>query len=505
MSVRRSSMVVMASSMLVYLISFANQLLIAKKFGTGVRLDAYFAATNIPLAVSNLIGACFTYAVVPSLVRNCLEKENRKSLLSGFFLSLLCVSVGFLMIGLSVPSLGGQYWEQFGYYAREAKLSGAIAWATAGVFCLTALSDALYNATGKFQFPVLAYLPSYILTALACLIFGGEYGGVALAFAILLGYLVMWPKRLSDQISEVRDKPDFEYAKSTLKQVPTMLLAVSSLYAFPVVDSILGPAAGEGIVSILGMSARLVSTLGVIIALGPFGVAIPALSELSRDGKPEEFITRSLRYLRVAMTVLALITGWLVALRTPIIQLLFERGRFTPQSTAQLSDLMKFTIPGAFFMICSMLLVRLLAADGRLSTAAKTGLLGVLVYAVGFAGLSRYGESGIGLANGLAWLIYFVAIFTLFVRPHRAFFSTPDNIRYGTKLLGGFLISFGLSFLSGQLVPRQSLISPILGLFLSMIGFGLYAKLSGLQEFEVVARPVLSRLRSLRKTPSNSQ
>ncbi len=498
-------MVVMASSMFVYLISFVNQLLIAKKFGTGARLDAYFAATNIPLAVNNLLAACFVYAVVPSLVRDCLEKENRKHLLAGLLQALTYLALLFVILAATIPGMMSGYWAQFGPYANEARLSAEVAWITSGVFCLTALSDSVYNATGKFQFPVLAYLPAYVLTALACLLFSDAHGGVALAISTLIGYLVVWPKRIWDQRNETQSPVDYEYAKSTARQVPFMLLAVGSLYGFPIVDSLLGPTAGEGVVSILGMSSRLVSTLAVILAVGPFGVAIPALSALSRDGNRAEFARRSLHYVRVAMTALALIVGWLMAVRTPVIQLLFQREKFSAHSTAQLSELMLFTIPGALFMICSMLLVRLMAADGRLAEAAKIGLLGVVGYGVAFALLKQFGPWGIGLANGIAWLTYFIAVLWLFVLPFKSYISKVDQVSFGLKLIGGIFGAAAVSVLTDRIVGGQKILSPMFSLMTSSVCFGVYASLVKLDEFGTIARPLVSRLRSSRIKASNNQ
>lgn len=470
MSLQRASILVSLSSLFVYLISFINQLLIARTFGAGLRMDAYLAGSNVPLIVNNLVGAVFVYAVVPHIVHESVGRESIKPALTGLLAGCFGLSIITLAIGLLGHVLPLSHGTRFGDYQTEAAWAAGLSWGSCALFFLTAFSDAIFNANKRFLFPVLAYLPAYLLTSIACFFLGGKYGGPALAGATLVGYLLVVPIRIFQQKGVVGREVDFSMFRAFLKRIPFTALAVMSLYAFPLVDTFLGPRTGEGTLSILGYSTRIISTLAVIVALGPFGVLIPELATHSAEANRERFANRAATLLRYAITLLVPVALWIAVFRHPIIVLLLQRGAFGPDASQNLSDLLLYNVPGSIFMVLSMLLVRIFLADKRVVESAVLSTANLGMYLAACLVLTpRFGLIGFGYAFVLSWTLHAIAaIYVLFVRDKHHLDGHAILLFFGRFFVVTgitFLIEFGFK----NMFPMGSTMTTLAGLVLSFV------------------------------------
>ncbi len=436
MSLQRSSIHVSLGSMLVYLVSFVNQLLIARTFGASVRMDAYLAGANVPLIVNNLIGAVFVYAVVPHIVHEWNENESIRPKIMGLLVGCSVLAAATVVIGLVVHVWPLSQANEFGIYQREAAWAAALSWGASALSIITSLSDAVFNANKRFLFPVFGYLPAYLLTAVACFTLGKSIGGAALAGATLVGYLLVIPIRVIRQKEFLVREFDFSLFRDFLAKTPFTTLAVMSLYAFPIVDTFLGPRVGEGTLSILGYATRIISTLAVIVALGPFGVLIPEIAEHSSRDQRDRFAARASTLFRYAATLLIPVAIWVTVFRLPIIVLLLQRGKFDAIASQSLSDLLAFNVPGSIFMVLSMLIVRVFLADKRIREAAILSTANLGLYLVLCLTLTpRLGLVGFGYAFVIAWSLHTVVALGILFAKDRKHVDFGHLSRFAPKLL----------------------------------------------------------------------
>ncbi len=472
MSLQRSSIQVSLASLGVYVVSFINQLLIARVFGAGPRLDAYLAASNVPLAVNNLVGALFVFAVVPQIVHGQSDSEFAARV-KGLFVGCAKLAVATILIGAGIHAVILFSQPSLEQYRVEAVVTAMISWCSCGLFFVTALSDALFNARRQFLVPVLAYLPAYVLTAFACYLLGSLLGGIALAGATLVGYLLVVPYRWSKQAAEFSVSRNDEMFRAFLQRAPYAGLAVLSLYAFPFVDTLIAPSVGPGVLSILGFSTRLVSTLAVILALGPFGVLIPEIAEHSAAGDRSRLITRSLSLVRYAFALLTPVCLWLAVNRLAIVQVLFQRGKFGPSDSQNLADLLQWTAIGSLFMIVSMLLLRIYMADNRHRTAAIISLVTLLMYGVISRLLSQGMKlQGFGIAYLEAWGMCAIVAGSLLVRQDREHVDSGVTRRFALKTILTSVTSFVAIILLAKIHVVGTLVTmAILGISLAISVF----------------------------------
>ncbi|MBS1726612.1 MAG: hypothetical protein JST51_07810 [Armatimonadetes bacterium] len=469
MSLQRASIQVSLGSIFVYLVSFFNQLLIARAFGAGARMDAYLAGANVPLTINNLIGAVFVYAVVPHIVHEAVHDESLKPKMMGLLVGCLGLSLVTLTVGLTAHVWPLTHTSQFGTYRPEAVWAATLSWCSCAVFFITALSDALFNANRSFVFPVLAYLPAYLLTPCSVFFLGQRLGGPAIAGATLIGYLLVIPLRIFRQREYLVRQFDFSMFRAFLKRIPFTALAVMSLYSFPVIDAYLGPKAGEGVLSILGYSTRIISTLAVIVALGPFGVLIPELATHSAEANRERFSVRAQTLFRYALTLLVPVALWIFIFRLPVITLLLQRGQFGPDDSQHLAGLLMFNIPGSIFMVLSMLMVRVFLADKRMIEAAGLSTLNFVMYLTFCSVLTpKYGLNGFGMSFVSAWTLHAIlAITVLFAKDH-GHIEWSKVGRFVGRLAATTGILVLLGFAIRTAVPMQSKLTSLIVLPLSL-------------------------------------
>jgi putative peptidoglycan lipid II flippase len=436
MNLKKSSIFVSLGSLFVYAFSFLNQVLIARTFGAGQRMDAYLAGINIPGAVTNVVGATFTFALVPILVKESLQEGASRKRIGGVFVGFGGLGIVAILLGLMFHVLPLSQSSRFGDFQREATFAATLSWIAGGLFFLTALSDALFNASKRFLVAVFGYLPAYLLAAVCCLWLGPKMGGAAVALGTLCGYLALIPYRLIKQKEFVSGGVDLSLFKSVIQQAPLMVIALLMLFGFPVIDSYVAPRVGEGTLSILGYSTRLLSTLAVVIGMGPFGVMVPELARLSSENDRAGFAKRWSSLCRYCFALVFPVVIWMVAFRLEIIQVLFQRGKFGLEQSLDLSKLMLYTIPGSVFMILGMLMVRILFADGKLKTAAILSIGGLAFYLVTTLILSKpWGLDGFGVAYVGSWLAYAVFALGFLVRQDQHLISLRENMIFIGKTM----------------------------------------------------------------------
>ena len=470
MSLQRASIQVSLCSLFVYLISFVNQLLIARTFGAGLRLDAYFAGSNIPLNINNIVGAVFVYAMVPHIVHEASNEESLRPRLAGLMVGCAGLSIITLAIGIVGHVIPLSQTRQFGTYQPEAIWAATLSWGSCALFFITALSDAIFNASKRFLFPVLAYLPAYLLTSFACFYLGKGFGGPVLAGATLVGYLLVLPVRAIQQKHSFGKPVDFSLFGEFIRRIPLTALAVMSLYAFPVVDTFVAPRAGEGVLSILGYSTRIISTMAVIVALGPFGVLIPELSAHSAANNRERFAARSTTLFRYALTLLIPVAAWVAIFRLPIIVLLLQRGEFGPVATGNLASLLRFNIPGSILMVLSMLVVRVFLADKRMVEAAVLSVSNLTIYfAMSFFLAPKLGLTGFGVAFVSAWALHTVIALVVLFRKDSVHIDLSHIARFFGRLsvASVVLVITGVAF--HLVAPQRGMITTVLELGLSFV------------------------------------
>lgn len=330
------------------ILGYARDALVAAAFGGGFLTDAFYAAFRIPNLLRRLLGeGPLTSAFVPLFTRR-LESGHPDE--ARRFFQTLFSTLGLLLlalVGLGVlfaPQLVGVV--AWGFRADPDKFDLTVR-LTRVMFpfllfvCLAAISAGALNALGYFFVPALA--PAMLSVAEIGFIFflfklwTNPLDGLAVSALVggILHFAVLLPLLHKERMPL---RFHWEPRHPEVRQVGFALLpavwglSVDQISAF--IDTLCASFLSEGSVTALYNSNRLMQLPLALFGIAMSTAALPSLSaSLARGDQNETKETLNLSLRLVFFTVVPAMVG-LIVLGSPIIQLLFEHGRFTARATA---------------------------------------------------------------------------------------------------------------------------------------------------------------------------
>ncbi len=354
MSERRSLMKVVGSISLATLVSrvlgLARDQVQSYYFGASWVTDAFLAAFRIPNLLRDLFAeGALSSAFIPTftLERARGGDESAWRLANRVLTALFVVlSVLALAIALFAPWILKIY---VGGFSPE-KMSLAVAMTRILspfllFVALAAVAMGVLNTCGRYFLPALAPAAFNVAAILGVVLLVpllrslGAPTGMSLAIGAMAGgalqFLVQVPAMRREGF---RFRPELAPTDPGLRRVIRLMLpATFGLAATQInilVDTVIASSLGDGPITWLSLAFRLMQ-----LPIGLFGVAIATanLTQVSRDaaaGDHSGLRANLAKSLRAAALLTLPASAGLVALRVPIVQILFEHGRFTAESTA---------------------------------------------------------------------------------------------------------------------------------------------------------------------------
>jgi putative peptidoglycan lipid II flippase len=414
-------------------LGLARDQVLAWFFGASNEMDAFVVAFRVPNLVRDLFAeGAMSAAFVPTFTRQLtLKGKDDAWRLANNVLTALLLSTGALVVlGIVfarplVEAYAGDFASVPGKLELTIRLTRvmlpfltmvAVAAAMMGMlnslhhYFVPALSPAMFNvATIVGAFVLVPLMPSLGLPLI-----------MAIAFAALAGGLgqiaIQWPslRREGFRYQAVFDPRDPVLRRVLILMGPgTVGLAATQVNLF--VNTLLATSQGTGAASWLTYAFRL-----MYLPIGLFGVSIgtavlPAVSRHAAIGDTAGIRNTVSRGLGMMLMLNIPATVGLFVLATPIVQLLFERGRFLPADTAATAAAARFYAIG----LAGYSAVRIASptfyaiGDSRIPAMVSGGAIAVnviasvaLVRAIGFQGLAL-GTSIASITNGaaLVWLL----------------------------------------------------------------------------------------------------
>lgn len=507
-------------------LGLARELILAKLFGAGFGMDAFIAAFRVPNllrdlfaegALSTAFVTTFSKKIATGGDRSAWELANKVATLATITLSALTL-LGIVFAPQLIALLAGGFAPE--KVALTVQLT-RIMFPFILLVSLAALVMGMLNAKNVFGAPAMA--SSYFNL-------GSILGGVTLAWlldphfgeraliGLALGTLIGGALQLVMQFPSLRrvgfhPRLDFKWNDEGVRQVLRLMgPAVIAASAVQVNVMINGRFAselpGNGPVSWLSYAFRLMQ-----LPLGIFGVAIgtvtlPVISRSAAAGNTPELRATLAHGLRLVFLLTIPSTIGLVMLAKPIISLIYERGRFSAESTAQTAAALQcYAVGLAAYAGIKVLAPAFYAIDKR-KTPMMVSFASIAINLLlnwFFTFRMGMGHRGLALSTGCVALINFTALYFLMRR---------ELQRMETLLLGKTILKLALA--SGVLAAccwigshwlladwaHFGLIRRILGLF-SIIGAGaivffgsaMALQIGELDDVAAMARRKLARFR----------
>jgi len=504
-------------------LGLARDQVLAGYFGAGNDMDAFVVAFRVPNLVRDLFAeGAMSAAFVPTFTRELtLEgKEHAWRLGNNVLNGLLIVTGALVVLGIVfarplVAAYAGDFARVPGKLELTIELARIVlpfltlvAIAAAAMGMLNSLHHYFVPALSPAMFNVATIVGVVALTPLMPRL--GQPPIMAVAIAALAGGFgqaaIQWPPLRREGF---RYRFTFAPRDPALHRILVLMgpgtigLAATQVNLF--VNTVLATSQGTGAASWLTYAFRL-----MYLPIGLFGVSIgtavlPAVSRHATAGDTASMRRTVSRGLALMLALNVPATLGLVVLAQPIVQLLFERGRFLPADTAATAAALRLYAVGlagysavriaspTFYAIGES---RVPAIVSGVAIVVNVSASVLLVHAIGFAGLAL-GTSLAAIANAglLLWLL-------------RRRLGGLDERRLLSTLVKVVASAIAMAIVAGALQRVMDRALPGAGFpvrafrLAFSIGGGLTAlaiaaKMTRIEEFDEVASMVSGRVRKL--------
>jgi len=345
--IARAAGIVMAAFVVANLTGLARQMLVARAFGTDPALDAFVAAQRLPDLLFNLVaGGALASTFIPAFT-GFLERGDRPGAwrLASGVVTLVCVvlAAASLLAALLAPVL--IRWLAPGFaptlQAQAAHLL-RIQLIAPLIFAVSGLLMGVLNAHQHFLLPALAPTMLWVGMIVGLVLWVPSRGIDGLAWGYVLGaalhLLVQLPglRRLAD----LRYTPGLGHAmrnpavRHVLRLMAPRLLGVAAVQLNFIVTALLASFMLSGSVSALTYAWQIFTMPQVVIAQAIAIAALPTFSAQIARGEVGAMRLSLAETVRGILVLALPATLGLLALRVPIIAMLFEGRRFDADSTA---------------------------------------------------------------------------------------------------------------------------------------------------------------------------
>ena len=415
------------------ILGLARDQVLAALFGAGSEMDAFVVAFRIPnLARTLLAEGAMSAAFVPTFIRHLAERGRPDAwrLGSNVINALIVVTGAAVLAGMVfarpiVTLYAGGYRTVPGKLEMTIMLTrvmlpfltlAAVAAALMGMlnslhhYFLPSLSPAVFNVvTIACALTLTPFMPAIGLPRVMAIAVGAVLGGAG-----QVG--VQWiPLRREGFRYTATLRPRDEGLARVLVLMGPGTLGLAATQVNLLVNTLLATSQGTGAASWLAYAFRL-----MYLPIGLFGVSIatavlPAASHHAAVGDMAGLRATVSRGIRLMLTLNVPATFGLLALATPIVRLLFERGQFTAADTVATAAAVRLYAIGLVAYSTARIASPVFYAIGKsrvpvavsgLTIAVNLFASLTLIRLIGFRGLALSTSlSAVANAGALVWLL----------------------------------------------------------------------------------------------------
>lgn len=347
------------------LLGVVRDQVMAGLFGTGIAQDAYNIAMRVPNLVRDLFAeGAMSAAFVPTFTRYLkLHGKEEAWRLGNLVLNALIVTTSILVVlGIFFAEPLLRLLPDFAEPESLDRLGLTVELARIVMPFLTLVAIAvalggMLNSLRRFFIPALspaAFNVGVLFSAVAIVPFSDRLGIdpiVAIAIGTLIGgfgqIAIQWPSLRREGF---RYRPIFSLSDPGMRAILRLMgpgtLGLAAAQVNLVVNTALATGEGPGAVSALSFAFRL-----MYLPIGLFGVsvataAVPEIARHAATGSTDDLRRTVSSSLRMMLMLAIPSTVGLMVLASPIVELIFQRGAFTEQSTYDTATALLCYAPG---------------------------------------------------------------------------------------------------------------------------------------------------------------
>ncbi len=412
--IARNVLLVSGAFVLAAAAGLVRNAIIARQFGIGADLDAYYAAFKLPdLLFTVVAGGALATAFIP-VFAGFLAADDREGawrlasaitnwavLVAGVLALLVAIAAPWLVKTVIAPGFSPAQAAETASVMRIVLVSTLI-------FSVSALQGSILHGFKHFLLPALAPVV-YPLGVIAGAVWLAPTWGVrGLAIGAVAGSAAHLAIKIPGLIRYgFRWWPVLRAGQGAVRKVAVLLgprvLDLGAFHLTLLVTTNLASRLGPGSVSALEWGWEAMQLPETIIGTAFGLVAFPTLAELAARGDRDGLRSTLGESLRTVLTLAVPAACGLILLGRPLLALLYQRGAFDTQATEAVYVALRFYALGLVAHTCLELAARAFFAQQdtvtplllAVASAAANIALGALL-------MGPLGHGGLALANAVA-------------------------------------------------------------------------------------------------------
>ncbi len=412
-NVAKAAGFIMITMMISRILGYIRDVVIYAQFGQNRITDAYNAAFSVPdFLYMLLVGGALSSAFIPVFSSYvATDKENEAWEVASIMFNLIMIlmligiAVGTIftpkLIMLLVPGFSNDSLDLTVYLTR-------IMFIQVFFMGLSGISMGILNSYKHFTAPAIGSVLYNLGIIVVGLILSPFIGIAGFSIGVVVGSALNLSVQLPVLLKKgLKYKFSFNLKHPGVKKIfilmfPVLIgLSVTHFNLF--VNQNLASTLQPGIVAALRTGQRLMQ-----LPIGVFAIAIavaifPTLTENIAKGETGKFKKNMSLGVRSVIFVTLPAAAGLIALRVPLIRLLFEQGMFTHENTLATAHALYFYSIGLFAYSAIQVLNRSFYALQNTITPVLTGILTIAINIfLNFALIKTLGHGGLALAYSIA-------------------------------------------------------------------------------------------------------
>lgn len=340
--VAKATVGLMIATIIAKVLGFGRELVLASAYGASMYSDAYLTAMNIPTVLFTIIGTTLGTVLIPMYfeVNRDLGEKKALSFTNNVFNTVIILCIFLAIIGFLFTEQLVKVFAM-GFEGETLKVAIDFTRITITSIVFTGLSyvmTAYLQIKNNFTIPGLASVPKNVII-IASIILSIKLNPYIMIwgtlFALASEFLFQFPFAIKNGYKyqpyvNIKDK----YIKKMSWLIAPVLIGVAVNQINTMVDRTLASTLAEGSISALNYANKLNGFVMALFITSVGAVIYPMLSKLSSEDNKEKFTSSVVQSINSVILLVIPISFGAMALATPIVKLLFQRGEFDARATS---------------------------------------------------------------------------------------------------------------------------------------------------------------------------
>jgi murein biosynthesis integral membrane protein MurJ len=415
-----------SAALLTRVMGMLTQVAVTSRFGAGAAMDAYFVASTFPTTLAYLLISTVETSVIPVYARiRAQSGREQASILFSTLLNILIIVLVVLTVLFCLFRQQILYLTAPALDSTRGDLVSSLSLLTYPVLLpmvLIGLMECVLNAEGQFGWPAYAGLLVPLATGVFVVLLGRSQGVVALCVGTLVGLclqIVSFVVRI--RRSRITYYPIIQLRHPAL--VPIMFAAwpifLSSCIGnlSPLIDQMFASSLSAGSISSLNYALKLVGVFSGVVFSSLGRAVLPYLARQAGSNDMHAFKGTLRIYLWGVGFCTLVLSLVILLLAHPIVQLLYQRGAFTPADTDRTATTLMGFMVGLAPMSLGIVTAKAFSALGRTKVLMGVSVFSVLANALLDAVFAHFWQcQGIALATSVYYLGTMLIMFVMLRR-----------------------------------------------------------------------------------------